>query len=193
MTVPLPPMLNEMAGVSSSSQFVALYYSGSKATWNDGRSSATFPFYTVWQPYTEHLAIAVDLFDYNLGSDDCLATHALVCDRSGEKVYVAPFAEAMNFLERQHPPRQEITQQQWEEIKAQLEDWSPLSMEEMQALGMFEMFAANPKYKEKTIELIRWLDGYINESLLRRYLVAATAGDKRAAWGLEMFKRRCQQ
>jgi len=195
LNVPLPPMLLEMAGVKGDSQFVALFYSGSKATWNDARSSATFPFYAVWQPYIDHTAIAIDLFDCNLGADDETATHALVCDRANEKVYASPFAEAMSFVSEQHPPRQELilTQEQWSEIKAQLEAQSPLSMEEMQELGMFELFAPNPKHKEKAIELIRWLDGYIDEPLLRRYVVAATAGDKRAAWGLEMFKRRCQQ
>lgn len=189
LNVPLPPMLLEMAGVKGDSQFVAFYYS-SKATWTDGRSSATFPFYAVWQPYIDHIAIAIDLFDCNLGSDDETATQALVCDRTGEKVYVAPYKEAMSFLERQHPPRQEITQEQWEEIKAQLEAQPPLSMEEMQELGMFEMFAPNPKHKEKAIELIHWLDRYIDEALIRRYIEAASNGDVRAAWGLEMFKRR---
>lgn len=191
LSVPLPPILLEMAGVQGDSQFVALYYSG-KATWNDGRSCATFPFYAVWQPYIDHTAIAIDLFDCNLGADDETATHALVCDRIQEKVYVAPFTEAMNFLEQQHPPKQEITQQQWEEIKAQLEKQPPLNMSQMQSLGMFEMFAPNPQRKEKAVELIRWLDQYIDESLIRRYLNAASSGDIRAVWGLEMLKRRCQ-
>lgn len=191
LAIPLPPMLLEMAGVEVDSQFVAFYYSG-KATWNDGRSSATFPFYAVWRPYINHTAIAIDLFDYNLGSDDYPPNHALVCDRTQEKVYVAPFSEAMSFLDKQHPPRQEITKEQWEQIKAQLEAQPPLSMSQMQELGMFEMFAPNPKHKEQAVELIRWLDQYIDEALLRRYLVAATAGDARAAWGLETIKRRWQ-
>lgn len=194
LSVPLPPMLLEMAGVQGDSQFVALYYSGSKSTWNDGRSSATFPFYSAWQPDVDHSAIAIELFDCNLGADDAQATHALVCDRIQEKVYVAPFKEAMSFLDKQHPDGgQELTQEQWEEIKAQLESQPPLSMSQMQNLGMFEMFAPNPEHKEKAIELIRWLDRYIDEALLRKYLIAATAGDARAVWGLEMFKRRCQE
>ena len=61
--------------------YVSLYYWRSKATWHDGRSSATFPFFTVWQPYTQHLAIAIHLFDYHLGLDDQQPSHALVCDR----------------------------------------------------------------------------------------------------------------
>lgn len=122
--------------------------------------------------------IAINLFDCNLGADDETATHALVCDagyggrshRANEKVYASPFAEAMSFVSEQHPPRKELTltQEQWSEMKAQLEAQSPLSMEEMHYLGMFELFAPNPKHKEKAIELIRWLDGYINEALIRR-------------------------
>jgi len=202
LNVPLPPMLLEMAGAKEDNQFVALYYSGSKATWNDARSSATFPFYTVWQPYIDHIAIAIDLFDCNLDADDETATHALICDagyggrshRANEKVYVAPFAEAMSFVSEQHPPRQELTltQEQWEEMKAQLEKQPPMSMKQMQELGMFELFAPNPKHKQKAIELIRWLDQYIDEALIGKYGNAVSNGDFRAAWGLEMFKRRCQ-
>lgn len=194
LSVPLPPMLLEMVGVEVDSQFISLYYSGNKATWNDGRSLTTFPFYSVWQPYTEHLAIAIELFDCNLGADDDGATHALVCDRSGKKVYVAPFEEVMRFLDWQHPPTQKITKEQWEDIKAQLEAQTPLSMSQMQELGMFEMFAPNPEHIQRAIELICWLDQYIDESLMRRYVEAAKAGDARATLRLEMFvKRRGQQ
>lgn len=192
LTVPLPPMLLEMAGVKGDSPFIAFYYSSSKATWNDGRSCATFPFYATWQPYIEHLAIAIDLMDCNLGADDAQATHVLICDRTLEQVYVASFKEAMSFLEKQHPPRQEITQAQWEQIKAQLDKQASLDMEQMQGLGMFELFLPNLNYKEKTIELIRWLDRYIDQPLIERYLESAKAGDSRAALRLEIFERRCQ-
>lgn len=87
--VPLPPRLLSMVGVKGDSRFVGLYYRGSKASWNDGRGSATFPFYTVWQPYINHLVIAIHLFDAHLGADDLEATHVFVCDRQHQKVYVA--------------------------------------------------------------------------------------------------------
>ena len=88
---------------------------------------------------------------------------------------------------------EDLSQEQWEEMKAQLEAQTPMSIEEMQELGMFELFVPNPKHKQKAIELIRWLDGYIDKRLISKYRDAASAGDSRAAWGLEMFKRRCQQ
>ena len=126
--VPLPPMLLSMAGVKGESRFVALFYRSSKSTWTDGRGSATFPFYTVWQPYIEHLAIAMHLFDAHLGADDLEATHVLVCDRLDLKVYVAPIEEAMQFLDSQHPPRQPLTQEEWEQIKVLVAQQPQLDM-----------------------------------------------------------------
>lgn len=58
---PLPPMICNMAGVRSEARFVAFYYMGSKPTWNDGRGCGTFSFFDVWQPPTEHRAIALPL------------------------------------------------------------------------------------------------------------------------------------
>lgn len=121
------------------------------------------PFYTVWQPYIEHLAIAIDLFDCNLGADDEAATHALICDRSEQKVYVASFDEVIQFLDCQHPPQQPLSSEQWEKIKMRLEKQASLTMSEMQELGMFELFVPNPKHQQKATELIAWLDQIINE------------------------------
>lgn len=188
--VPLPPMLLGMAGVKGNSQFISLYYWGSKATWSDGRSCATFRFYTVWQPYTQHLAIAIHLFDADLGSDDAEPTHALVCDRQHQQVYVAPFDEAQCFLDSQHPPRQPMTSQQWEDIKAILAQQAPPDMSELRDLGMFELFMPpKPEQKQRAIQLVQWLNQYIDKSLFKKYIEAANAGDYRASWALETFKR----
>lgn len=193
ISVPLPPMLLSMAGVEGDSRFIALKYWGNKAAWNDGRGSATFPFYTVWKPYIEHLAIAIHLFDTHLGSDDYEPTHVLVCDRQHEKVYVAPIEEAMRFLDSQHPPRQPITLEQWEEIKAQLGEQAPLDMSQLQDLGLFEVFLpSKPEHKEVALQLVQWLDGYIDEALISSYIDAAKAGNHQAIWVLETFKSRCR-
>ena len=189
--VPLPPMLLSMAGVRGDSRFIGFWYRGSKATWNDGRGSATFPFYTVWQPYIQHLVIAINLFDAHLGSDDLEATHVLVCDRLEEKVYVAPLEEAMRFLDSQHPPRQPLTSQEWGEIKAQVAHLAPLNMSQLQDLGMFEIFTPPKReHKEAALRLVRWLDGYIDEDLIRKYINAAKAGNYQAVWALETLKQR---
>ena len=191
--VPLPPMLLSMAGVKGDSRFVGLWYQGSKATWNDGRGSATFPFYTIWQPYIQHLAITINLFDAHLGSDDCEPIHALVCDRQQEKVYVAPIEEAMRFLDSQHPPRQPITTEQWSEMKELFAHLAPLDMSDMQSLGMFEIFLPpSSEQKEAAGKLVQWLDQYINDALILKCLDTANAGNYKAVLAFEAFKGRCQ-
>ena len=35
-------------------------------------------------------------------------------------------------------------------------------MSQMQALGMFELFAPNPQHQEKALELIDWLNRYVD-------------------------------
>lgn len=193
LDVPLPPMLLSMAGVEAESRFVALYYWCVKATWNDGRSFATFPFYTVWEPYTQHLAIAIHLFGSHLGSDDEYPTHVLICDRTHEKVYVAPIESAMQFLDNQHPPRQPITLEQWEEIKVQLEEQSPLNMSQLQDLGLFELFMPPKVEHQKRVEqLVQWLDQYIDEALIKKYINTAKAGNYKAVLAFEVFKGRCR-
>lgn len=191
--VPLPPMLLDMAGVKGESRYVSLYYWGSKATWNDGRSSATFPFYTVWLPYIEHLAIAIHLFDYHLGADDEYPTHVLVCDRLEQKVLIALIEEAKQFLESQHPPRQSITPEQLEQIKELVAQQEPLNISEMQNLGMFELFTApKPEHKQRAAQLIQWLDEYIDEALIKKYIDVAKAGNYQAIFALSAFKSRCR-
>lgn len=64
---PLPPMLSSMANVRSEARFVAFYYMGSKATWNDGRGCATFSFFGVWKTFVEHRAISLPLKIYCQG------------------------------------------------------------------------------------------------------------------------------
>jgi hypothetical protein len=191
LDVSLPPMLLEMAGVKGDSRFVSLYYMGSKATWSDGRSMATFPYYTVWEPYIDHIAMAIDLFDCNLGSDDYLPTHALVCDRSEQKVYVADYESAQKFLDRQHPPRKPITQEEWDAIKAQVLGTPQLELEQLQQLGLFESWL-RPTTEQIALkmELIGWLDRCIDEALINKYVQSAKNGSGRAIWHLENFYRR---
>lgn len=194
LDVPLPPMLLQMAGVKGDSRFVSLFYAGSKATWSDGRGCATFPLFTVWQPYTQHLALAIHLFDYHLGSDDSEPTHTLVCDRQQQKVYIARWGEAERFLDSQHPPQQPMTTQEWGQIKAQLAQHPPLDISQLQDLGMLELFMPpKPEHKERAVQLIQWLDQYIDQAVIRKCVEAAQAGDYRAVWALETFRRRCQQ
>lgn len=158
LTVPLPPMLLELVGVSKDMRFVALYYWYGKPTWSDSKTCTSFPFYTVWQPYTQHRAITHQLVKCHLGWDEQESTHALVCDRAWEKVYVAPFGEAVVFLNSQQEQTQSVTIQHWENIKAQALAYTPVSFERMREVGMFEMFLAPAEeQKQKALEMVAWL------------------------------------
>jgi hypothetical protein len=87
LPVPMPSMLPEMVGVSHSPYF-AIYYQGSKAPGRNGRAMATFSYYAVYAPLIEHITLAIHLEPYNLGSDDELSEHALLCDCIHHKMYV---------------------------------------------------------------------------------------------------------
>ena len=192
LDIPLPPMLLQMAGVSVESRFISLYYYGSKATWSDGRSCATFSYFHCYEPLIHHFAVAIHLYPYHLGSDDEYPTHALVCDRVEEKLYVGSREEVEQFLEAQHPPRQPITSEAWEAIRAELALKQQPDIAQMQRLGMFELFGPpNPSMQQEAIELIHWLDQHIDEALVLKYLKAAKAGNHQAIFAIEGFKRRC--
>ena len=109
LDVPLPPMLLDLVGVGKEHRFVALYNWYGKPTWTNGNSCTPFPVCTVWQPLIQHQEIAHQLIEYDLGTDKEEPSHALVCDRSGEKVYVAAFELAIYFLNSQHEQTQPIS------------------------------------------------------------------------------------
>ena len=119
LPVPMPPMLPEMVGARDS-QYFALYYQGSKATWNNGRAMATFSYYAVYAPLIEHIALAIHLEPYNLGSDDEPPEHAILCDCVHHKMYVGAYKEIDYFLLQQQPKElPELLQQEFEEaVKA---------------------------------------------------------------------------
>ncbi|MES1026221.1 hypothetical protein ABN584_25325 [Gloeocapsa sp. BRSZ] len=81
-------MLLEIIGVSSKAQYSSIVYWGSKATWSDGTSLATFSYYGVSEPLINHIALACYLWNYHLGNDDEYPTYALLCDRTESKMYV---------------------------------------------------------------------------------------------------------
>ena len=157
----LPPMLLQMAGYKANARFVALNYFGSKATWHDGRSLATFSYFSVYSPFIDHPAIAVVLHRANadLGSDDSEATHSLILDREANAVYLGRGSEVNRFLAGQHPPVEpiELTAEMRAELEKSFEEqMSDLS--EMQFFGMFEMFGADTSRQADTQNLINWLN-----------------------------------
>jgi hypothetical protein len=188
LPVAMPPMLPGMVGVNNT-QYFALYYQGSKATWSNGRAMATFSYYAVYAPLIEHITLAIHLEPYNLGSDDELPEHAILCDCVRNKMYVGAYKEIDYFLLQQHSDElPTFSQQEFEAAIKALED---MSFEQMQKLGMFEMFGnTNPQARQQTVELVHWLDQQVTEELIHRYIELAKRGNYTAMMAIETLKRR---
>ena len=188
LPVLMPPMLPGMVGVSDT-QYFALYYQGSKATWSSGRAMATFSYYAAYAPLIEHITLAIYLEPYNLGSDDELPEHAILCDCVHHKMYVGAYKEIDYFLLQQQPKElPELLQQEFEEAVKALEN---MSFEQMQKLGMFEMFGnTHPQARQQTIELVQWLDQQITEELIQQYIQLANRGNYTALRTIDRLKLR---
>ena len=191
LPVAMPPMLPEMVGVSDT-QYFALYYQGSKATWSNGRAMATFSYYAIYAPLIEHIALAIHLEPYNLGSDDEVPEHAILCDTVHHKMYVSAYQEIDYFLLQQHPKELPTLSQQ--EFEAAVKALENMSLEQMQKLGMFEMFGnTNPQARQQTVELVQWLDQQITEELIQQYIQLANRGNWTAMMALETLQRRISE
>lgn len=184
--VALPPILMKMIGYPASARFVCLYYMGTCATWNDGRGLATFSYYRVYEPLKEHPAIALYLFDADLGSDDSFPTHALVCDRQERKLFVGDYEKAIRFVRQQHAGTP-VDEMVVAEYKREIDD--PVTAAGFNRLGMFEIFTAPDAAAQRETELLRqWLDGYITEELINRLLAMVDEKDLRAYLPLSYIK-----
>lgn len=100
LPVPMPAMLPDVVGVNSDRRFFRLNYEGSKPFWSDGRAGATFSYVAAYEPFVDHLAVAINLFDVSLGHDDEPPSHALLIDRANAAVYVGEYGEVSRFLRR---------------------------------------------------------------------------------------------
>lgn len=161
LDVSLPPMLLELAGVGKEHRFVALYYWYGKPTWSDGKNCTPFPICTVWQPFIQHEAIARQLIGYDLGSDNEEPSHALICDRLQGKVYVAAFESVIYFLNSQQEQTRPISICYWKSVKNKALAYTPATFEQMQKVGMLEMFLPpTAEHLQQAKEMVRWLDEY---------------------------------
>lgn len=158
--VGVPPMLLPMAGCNSKARFVALNYFGTKATWWDGRSSATFSYRAVYEPYVNHPAILFYVQErHRLGSDDNYPTHTLIFDRVNDKTYLAEYESAKKLLSAQHPPLVPVnlTESEFRELVEKFEARFK-TMGEMQSNGMFEFFPSVHSRSRETEALTNWLN-----------------------------------
>jgi hypothetical protein len=188
LPVPMPPMLPEMVGINNT-QYFALYYQGSKATWSNGRAMATFSYYAAYAPLIEHITLAIHLEPYNLGSDDEAPEHAILCDCVHHKMYIGAYKQIDYFLLQQYSDElPQLTEQEFEAAVKALQD---MTVEQMQKLGMFEMFGnTNPQARQQTVELVQWLDQQITEELIQRYVQLANRGNWTAISALETLQHR---
>ncbi|MCC3537577.1 MAG: hypothetical protein JGK03_26100 [Microcoleus sp. PH2017_25_DOB_D_A] len=191
LPVTMPPMLPGMVGVSNV-QYFALYYQGSKATWSNGRGMGTFSYFACYEPLIEHIALAIHLEPYNLGSDDVFPEHAILCDCALGKMYVGAYKEIHYFLSQQHSDElRQFTEQEFEAAVKALQD---MSFEQMQRLGMFEMFGnTNPQACQQTVEMVEWLDQQVTEGLIQHYIQLANRGNWTAMRALETLQRRISE
>ena len=103
--VPVPPMLAKAIGYTGNARYVAFHWTpyGDEAEYFDGRMSATGN----WQAflaYIQHPAVSPHLQDYDLGSSESEAKHALILDREQLEVFIAPVKAAEKFLMQQRLP-----------------------------------------------------------------------------------------
>ena len=105
LKVPVPPMLATAIGYTGAARYVSFQWTpyGDEVDYSDGRLSATGN----WQAflaYIQHPAISPLLTEYDLGSSDSEAKHALILDREQLEVFIAPVKAAEKFLMQQRLP-----------------------------------------------------------------------------------------
>ncbi|MCC3570007.1 MAG: hypothetical protein EAZ94_27325 [Oscillatoriales cyanobacterium] len=192
LPVPMPPMLPQMVRIGDI-QYFSIFYQGSKATWSNGKGMGTFSYWGVYAPLLEHPALAIYLEQYNLGSDDEPPESAILCDVGEQKMYVGNCREIDRFLQQQHSENKlpQLTQKDLEEALKTVEN---LSWEQMQRLGMFQIFGnSNPQARQETAKMVEWLDGYITPDLIQQYVRLAERGNWMAIATLENLKQRILQ
>jgi hypothetical protein len=91
LQTPVPPMLAQAIGYKGNARYVAFHWTpyGDEAEYYDGRISSTGN----WQAflaYIQHPAVSPFLIEYDLGSSDSEAKHALILDREKHEVLIAP-------------------------------------------------------------------------------------------------------
>jgi hypothetical protein len=104
LNVPVPPMLARAIGYTGNARFVSFQWTpaGDETDYSDGRVSATGN----WQAflaYIHHPAVSPHLKDFDFGSSDSEAKHALILDQKELALFVAPVREAEKFLSEQWP------------------------------------------------------------------------------------------
>jgi hypothetical protein len=104
LETPLPPMLMNMAEVTSTARFIGLWFQVVEPVWTDGLSFCDFSERLVWSPLMDFLVIEEeDLALYrNFGQNQPEALHMLMCDRQKRRMYFCTWDDGREFLKRQY-------------------------------------------------------------------------------------------
>jgi hypothetical protein len=160
LQAPVPPMLAKAIGYTGEARFVSFHWTpyGDEADYSDGRISATGNWHA-FLVYIQHPAISPFLKEYDLGSSDSEAKHALILDREKLEVLIAPVKEAQSFLTKQWPPEPPLRMSQEEYLATitkalkNIKQPDDIDIEEMQ-----RRIDAQYALIE---EMQRWLDKYL--------------------------------
>jgi hypothetical protein len=156
--LPLPPELAETFGYSGNSRFVAFFWrpSGDQVVFDDGRSSGTGNSWT-FLSYRRHRVVAPLLEEFNLGYSDLDAEDCLVIDRERNIASIAPIRSIGPFLQAQHPPAPELSQEQVESIRRHIAE--SLERRQWQAASSAEaMSRALAEQRGRLGRMVAWLD-----------------------------------
>ena len=120
--IPMPPALTETLGYRGNARFVGFFWSplGDHLVATDGSSSGTAQSWA-YLAFKRHRAVSSLLAPFDLGSSEKDGTHMLLVDRDANRASVAPVTDAQAFLADQHPPAPELTREQQEAFRAELE------------------------------------------------------------------------
>jgi hypothetical protein len=157
INAPVPPNLATAIGYKGDARYVAFNWTpyGDEAEYFDSRRSATGN----WQAflaYIQHPAVSPLLQDYDLGSSESEATHALVLDQEKLEIFIAPVKEVRKFLTEQWPPEPPLRMSR-EEYLAKISE----ALKQVKQPGDVDIEAVQRHIDEQYAlieEMQKWLD-----------------------------------
>jgi hypothetical protein len=156
LKVPVPPMLAKAIGYRREARYVSFQWTpyGDEADYSNGRGSGTGN----WQAFLvfiHHPAVYPYLQNYDLGSSESEAKHALLLDQEQLALFVAPVKEAQKFLAEQWPkePPVRIGKEEWAAYVT-----NALKNMRQRDISMEEIERRIAEHRSLIEELQQWLD-----------------------------------
>jgi hypothetical protein len=160
LSVPVPPILAKSIGYNGKARYVGFQWTpyGDETEYFDGRRSATGN----WQAflaYIQHPAVSPLLEEYDLGSSESEAGHALILDREKLEVFIATVKEARTFLSEQWPPEPPLRMSQ-KEYLAKISE-ALKSVKRTDDIDIEEVQRRIDEQYAMIEDMQRWLDRYL--------------------------------